>query len=134
MVHANCPGCGRQLTCHKQSTQGPRPGKGDAGSGGIGRSYGRPSSPDPIQPTGRNGKELAISLGPVVAARVEIAEPPQQAGQVLLDLLTAAARGDIVSLPILLRRLIRVPDELAHIVRLPVAALLKTLRLPTAAS
>ena len=80
------------------------------------------------------GRVEADSLGPVVAARVEIAEPPRQAGQDLLDLLTAAARGDIVSLPVLLRRLIRVPDELAHIVRLPVAALLKTLRLPSAAS
>jgi GNAT superfamily N-acetyltransferase len=80
------------------------------------------------------GRVEADSLGPVVAARVEIAEPPQQAGQDLLGLLTAAARGDIVSLPVLLRRLIRVPDGLAHIVRLPVAALLKTLRLPSAAS
>ena len=79
------------------------------------------------------GQVETDSLGPVVAARVEIAEPPQPAGPDLLDLLTAAARGDIVSLPVLLRRLITVPDELAHIVRLPVAALLKTLRLPSAA-
>lgn len=32
------------------------------------------------------------SQGPVVTARVEIAEPPAQAGQDLLDLLTAAAQ------------------------------------------
>ena len=43
-------------------------------------------------------------------------------------MLTAAARGDIVSLPVLLRRLIRVPEELAHIVRLPVNAVLKAWR------
>ncbi len=79
------------------------------------------------------GQVETDSLGPVVAARVEIAEPPQPVGLDLLDLLTAAARGDIVSLPVLLRRLIAIPDELAHIVRLPVAALLKTLRLPSAA-
>jgi RimJ/RimL family protein N-acetyltransferase len=78
------------------------------------------------------GRVETDSLGPVVSARVEIAEPPEQAGENRLDLLTAAARGDIVGLPVLLRRLIRVPDELAHIVRLPVAALLKALRLPSA--
>jgi RimJ/RimL family protein N-acetyltransferase len=58
--------------------------------------------------------------GPVVTARVELAEPPRQPGPDLLDLLTAAARGDIVSLPVLLRRLIRVPGGLAHVVRLQV--------------
>ena len=42
------------------------------------------------------------------------------------SVLTAAARGDIVSLPVLLRRLIRVPEGLAHIVRLPVSTVLKT--------
>jgi hypothetical protein len=42
--------------------------------------------------------------------------------------LLAAARGEVVSLPILLRRLIRVPDEVSHVVRLPVAALLTALR------
>jgi len=80
------------------------------------------------------GRVETDSLGPLVAARVEIAEPPPQAGQDLLDLLTAAARGDIVSPPVLLRRLIRVPDELAHIVRLPVGALLKALRRRSSAS
>ena len=64
--------------------------------------------------------------GLVVAARVEMAEPPQETGQ---DLLTAAARGAIEVIPVLLRRLIGVPDGLVHIVRLPVNAVLKTLRL-----
>jgi hypothetical protein len=69
------------------------------------------------------------SRGPVVTARVELGEPSRQAQPDLLDLLTAAARGDIVSLPVLLRRLIRVPEGLAHIVRLPVSTVLKTWRL-----
>ena len=73
------------------------------------------------------GRVESESLGPVVAARVEIAEPPRPTRQDLLDLLTAAARGDIVGIPVLLRRLIRVPDGLAHIVRVPVTAVLKTL-------
>ena len=38
-------------------------------------------------------------------------------------------RGDIVSIPVLVRRLVRIPDDLAHIVRLPVTALLKALQL-----
>jgi RimJ/RimL family protein N-acetyltransferase len=79
------------------------------------------------------GRVETESLGPVVTARVEIAEPARQTGQELLDLLTAAARGDIVGIPVLLRRLIRVPDGLAHIVRLPVSAVLKTLRLGSSA-
>jgi GNAT superfamily N-acetyltransferase len=66
--------------------------------------------------------------GPVVSARVHITEPPQPPSPDLLDLLLAAARGEVVSLPILLRRLIRVPDEVTHVVRLPVAALLTALR------
>jgi hypothetical protein len=38
-----------------------------------------------------------------------------------------------VGIPVLLRQLIRVPDGLAHIVRLPVSAVLKTLRLGSSA-
>ena len=68
------------------------------------------------------------SHGPVVAASVELAEPPHQPGPDFLDLLTAAARGDIISLPVLLRQLIRVPEGLAHIVRLPVRTVLKRWR------
>ena len=64
----------------------------------------------------------------MVAARIEIAEPPQQAEQELLGLLTAAARGEIVIIPAPLRRLIRVTDEFAHVVRLPVTMLLRALR------
>jgi hypothetical protein len=64
----------------------------------------------------------------VVTARVEIAEPPQQAQQELLDLLIAVARGKIMAIPAPLRRLIRVSDEFAHIVRLPMTMLLRALR------
>ncbi len=77
------------------------------------------------------GRVETESSGPVVTARVEIADPPRHTGQDFLDLLAAAARGDIVSIPVLVRRLIRIPDEfpyLAQIVRLPVTALLKALR------
>ena len=67
--------------------------------------------------------------GPVVTARIEIAEPPQQAQQEpLLGLLIAAASGEIVTIPDPLRRLIRVPDEFAQIVRLPVTMLLRVLQ------
>ena len=48
------------------------------------------------------------SPGPVVSARVDIAEPPPPTTQDLLDLLGAAARGDIVIIPASLRRLIQV--------------------------
>ena len=76
------------------------------------------------------GQVETESRGPVVTARVELAEPPRQASPDFLDLLTAAARGDLVGLPVLLRQLIRVPEGLAHIVRLPVRAVLKTRRPP----
>jgi RimJ/RimL family protein N-acetyltransferase len=74
------------------------------------------------------GQVETQSRGPVVTTRVELAEPRHQPGPDFLDLLAAAARGDIISLPVLLRRLIRVPEGLAHIVRLPVSAMLKTRR------
>jgi GNAT superfamily N-acetyltransferase len=74
------------------------------------------------------GQVEAEAHGPVVTTRVELAEPSGPTHPDLLDLLTAAARGDIVSLPVLLRRLIRVPEGLIHIVRLPVSAVLKTWR------
>ena len=74
------------------------------------------------------GQVETESRGPVVATRVELAEPPRPAAPDFLGLLTAAARGDIVSLPVLLRRLIQVPEGLAHIVRLPVSTVLKTRR------
>jgi RimJ/RimL family protein N-acetyltransferase len=68
------------------------------------------------------------SRGPVVTTRVELAEPARQPGPDFLALLTAAARGDVMSVPVLLRRLIKVPEELAHIVRLPVSTVLKAWR------
>jgi RimJ/RimL family protein N-acetyltransferase len=77
------------------------------------------------------GQVETESRGPVVSARVELAEPPRSPRPVRpdsLDLLAAAARGDIIGLPVLLRRLIRVPEGLAHIVRLPVTAVLRTWR------
>ena len=72
------------------------------------------------------GQVETESHGPVVTARVELTEPSRPADPDFLDLLTAAARGDIVSLPVLLRQLVRVPEGLAHVVRLPVSAVLKT--------
>jgi hypothetical protein len=74
------------------------------------------------------GRVETESRGPVVTARVEIAEPPRQTTPDLVDLLIAAARGEIVSVPAPLRRLIRIPDEFSHIIRLPVTALLRTIR------
>jgi RimJ/RimL family protein N-acetyltransferase len=74
------------------------------------------------------GRVETEQLGPVVTARVEIAEPPQPSTQDLLDLLVAAARGEILSLPVLLRRLIRVPDEFSHLIRLPVTELLRSIQ------
>jgi hypothetical protein len=74
------------------------------------------------------GQVETESRGPMVTARVELAEPPRPPAPDVLDLLAAAARGDIVSLPVLLRRLIRVPEGLAHIVRLPVSAVRRAWR------
>jgi RimJ/RimL family protein N-acetyltransferase len=74
------------------------------------------------------GQVETESRGPVVTARVELAEPPRQASPDFIDLLTAAARGDILGLPVLLRQLVRVPEGLAHIVRWPVRTILKTWR------
>ena len=74
------------------------------------------------------GQVQTESHGPVVTARIELAEPSRPARPDFLDLLAAAARGDIVGLPVLLRQLIRVPEGLAHVVRWPVSAMLKTWR------
>jgi RimJ/RimL family protein N-acetyltransferase len=77
------------------------------------------------------GKVETESSGPVVTARIEIPELPEPAGQDFLDLLIAAARGQIMIIPAPFRRLIRVPDEfpdLAYIMRLPVTALLQRVR------
>jgi len=45
--------------------------------------------------------------GSVVSARIEIAQPPQPTRHGLLDLLRAAARGEIVCVPTALRRMLR---------------------------
>ena len=45
------------------------------------------------------GKHRDRIIGPVVTARIEIPEPPEPAGQDFLDLLIAAARGQIVVIP-----------------------------------
>jgi RimJ/RimL family protein N-acetyltransferase len=74
------------------------------------------------------GRVETESSGSVVTARIEITDPPQHARQEFLDLLIAAARGEIVGIPAPLRRLIQVPEEFAHIVRLPVAMALRSLR------
>jgi RimJ/RimL family protein N-acetyltransferase len=78
----------------------------------------------------RLGRVETESAGTVVGARIEIAEPAHEKPAEFLDLLAAAARGEIVSIPAPLRRLIRVSEEFAHIIRLPVDALLKALRSP----
>jgi MFS family permease len=45
------------------------------------------------------GRVETESSGPVVTARIEIADPPRHAGQDFLALLAAAACGDIMSIP-----------------------------------
>lgn len=70
------------------------------------------------------GQVQTEAAGTVVSARIEITEPP---GPARADLLAAAARGEIMVIPVALRRLIRVPEELARIVRLPVTAVLTAL-------
>ena len=76
------------------------------------------------------GQVETQSRGPVVDARVELAGPARQPGLDVPGLLLAAARGDIVVLPFLFRRLIRVPEGLAHAVRLPVRTMLRAWRAP----
>jgi len=63
--------------------------------------------------------------GSVVSVRIEIAEPPALEQQDLLDLLAAAGRGEIVGVPMPLRRLIRASDEVVRTLLLPVAVLLR---------
>jgi RimJ/RimL family protein N-acetyltransferase len=77
----------------------------------------------------RLGKVETESSGTVVGARIEIAEPSAAGQAEFLDLLAAAARGEIVGLPAPLRRLIQVwrEEEFAHIVRLPVTVLSRAL-------
>jgi len=81
----------------------------------------------------RLGSVHTRSQGPVISARIQIAEPTPRAQQELRDLLTAAARGELVSVPVPLRDLIRVEGAIAHIVMMPVTTLLKAAlaRLPS---
>jgi RimJ/RimL family protein N-acetyltransferase len=74
------------------------------------------------------GRFESRSQGSVISARIEIGEPALQAQQDLLELLTAAARGEIVSVPGPLRRLIEVEGAMAHIVLMPVTTLLRAMR------
>lgn len=74
------------------------------------------------------GEVHTESNGSVVTARIELADPPGHAQQDVRQLLAAAARGEIVSVPTPLRRLIEVSDALAHRVLLPVTGFLKALR------
>lgn len=69
--------------------------------------------------------------GSMVSTRIEIAEPPVRAQQDFLQLLAAAAHGDVVGIPAPLRRLIEVSDGVAHTLLLPVSTLLKALRAQT---
>jgi len=80
----------------------------------------------------RLGRVETQAQGSVVGARIEIAERRPHAQQEILDLLAAAARGEIVSIPAPLWRLIGASDEFAHIVRMPVTMLVRALlsRLP----
>jgi GNAT superfamily N-acetyltransferase len=74
------------------------------------------------------GRVESQARGPVISARIEIGEPTPQAQQDLLELLTAAARGEIVGVPGPLRRLIQAQEAVAQIVWMPVSTLLRALR------
>ena len=76
----------------------------------------------------RMGGVETTSEGSTVTARITIVEPPQQAEEQVRGLLTAAGRGEIVSVPDPLRRLIRVSDHIAHVLLLPVRTLLRAVQ------
>jgi RimJ/RimL family protein N-acetyltransferase len=76
----------------------------------------------------RLGRVEAESAGTVVESRIELAEPSQQDQAEFLDLLAAAARGEIISIPAPLRHLLRAYGEMGEIIRLPVTLLLRALR------
>src|SRR5216684_1815693 len=73
------------------------------------------------------GNVQTEASGTVVDAHIEIAEPSRESQAELLDVLAAAARGVIVGIPAPFRRLARVSDVFARIVRLPVTALHRAL-------
>jgi RimJ/RimL family protein N-acetyltransferase len=76
----------------------------------------------------RLGRVESESAGTVVANRIEIAEPSPQDQAEFLDLLAAAARGEIVSIPAPLRHLLKAYGDFGEIIRLPVTLLLRALR------
>jgi RimJ/RimL family protein N-acetyltransferase len=76
----------------------------------------------------RLGRVEAESAGTVVESRIELAEPSQEEQTEFLDLLAAAARGEIISIPAPLRQLLRAYGEMGEIIRLPVTLLLRALR------
>jgi RimJ/RimL family protein N-acetyltransferase len=76
----------------------------------------------------RLGRVESESSGTVVESRIEIAEPSQQDEAEFLDLLAAAARGELVSIPAPLRQLLKAYGDIGEIVRLPVVLLLRALR------
>ncbi|HXV92186.1 MAG TPA: GNAT family N-acetyltransferase, partial [Pseudonocardia sp.] len=76
----------------------------------------------------RLGRVESERHGTMVTARIEIAQPPEDAREELLDLLRAAARGDLVGVPGPIRDLIRASAEAVQIVLMPVNALLGATR------
>jgi RimJ/RimL family protein N-acetyltransferase len=70
--------------------------------------------------------------GTVVDAHIEISEPSGDGSAEMVNLLLAAC-GEILGIPAPFRRLARVPDVFARIVRLPVSALRALLAHPGAA-
>jgi RimJ/RimL family protein N-acetyltransferase len=76
----------------------------------------------------RLGRVESESSGTVVENRIKLADPSQQDQAVFLDLLAAAARGELVSIPAPLRQLLKAYGDFGEIVRLPVTLLLRALR------
>jgi GNAT superfamily N-acetyltransferase len=74
------------------------------------------------------GQVESESSGTVVENRIELAEPTQENQAEFLDLLAAAARGEIVSIPAPLRQLLKAYGDIGEIIRLPVTLLLRALR------
>jgi RimJ/RimL family protein N-acetyltransferase len=76
----------------------------------------------------RLGRVESEPAGTVVENRIELAEPSPQDQTEFLNLLAAAARGEIVSIPAPLRQLLKAYNDLGEIVRLPVTLFLQALR------
>ncbi len=74
------------------------------------------------------------TVGTVVEAHIEISEPSEVGSAELVNLLVAAARGEITGIPAPFRRLARAPDVFASVVRLPVSVLRALLGDPGAAA